>query len=139
MANESTKQVERPRNVSITQRLLIKTYGENCPEEMWPKLRDDGGYVILGSEPTYDEVDCTLDDGELKHTWCRWGWDMGSPVRFDSRVDAEVFVKTLNCPDDRGRSYARGYIPQVAFAGKGTMFENDKALPNGDSEEDYED
>lgn len=139
MVKETNGTVERPRNVSITQKLLTKTYGENCPEELWPTLVDDGGYVILGSEPTYDEYTCTMGEENPAHTWCRWGWDMGSPVRFDSRVDAEVFVKTLNWNDERGRSYARGYIPHVAFAGEGTGFERDTALPNGDSEEDYED
>ena len=136
---ENTNTAEQPKNVSITQRLLEKTYGRNCPEEYWPKFVDDGGYVVLGSEPEYDETDCVLDEGEIKHTWCRWGWDMGTPVRFDSRLDAETFVKTLNWTDDKGRAYARGYIPQVAFAGHGTRFENDKSLPNNDSEEDYED
>lgn len=138
MENKNAEQPQR--NISITQRLLMKTYGESCPENMWPKFTDEGedGYVVLGSEPTYDEVDCVLDDGVPKHTWCRWGWDMGAPVRFESRIDAEHFVKTLNCPDDRGRAYARGYIPTVAYAGAGSGLEKDRSLPNGDAEEDYE-
>ena len=135
--NNGTEQVQR--NISITQRLLIKTYGENCPESMWPKFVDDGGYVILGSEPHYDEVDCVLSEGKPKHTWCRWGWDMGAPIRFDSPIDADIFVKTLNWTDEKGRAYARGYIPHVAFAGKGSLLENDRSLPTDDSsDEDYE-
>lgn len=136
---ETTSTAEVRKNVSITQKLLEKTYGRNCPEDLWPQFVDEGGYVVLGSEPVYDEVDCVLDDGEVRHTWCRWGWDMGTPVRFDSRIDAEAFVKTLKCSDERGRAYARGYIPKAAFAGLGSGLETDRMLPNNDSDEDYED
>lgn len=140
-ADESSQpQQKQERTVSPTIRILQKIYGETAPESVWPDLVDDGGYVILGCEILYNRGSHEFSNKmPPEHTWCRWGWDMGAPVRFGSVVDAEAFVKSLSLPDERGRILSRSYAPMVFFAGANDDYAfNDDALPRKNYYEDDE-
>lgn len=143
---QQTERQKKPANpgqpqervVSPTVRILQKLYGETAPDYVWPDLVDEGGYVVLGCEVRYDRSRCELSNVvPPEHTWCRWGWDMGVPVRFASLVDAEMFVKSLSMPDERGRILSRSYAPMVFFTGANPEYSSsDDALPRKNYYED---
>lgn len=132
------QQQPHDRVISPTIRILQKIYGETAPETVWPDLVDEGGYVVLGCEVSYNRN--TFDITHRmppEHTWCRWGWDMGIPVRFGSVVDAEAFAKSLILPDDKGKMYARSYVPMVFFTEANPEYATrDEALPRRNYYED---
>ena len=124
-------------NYSITQMLLIKTYGEPMWNEHWPETVDSGGFIILGSKAKFNYKKREMEAEPASHTWCWWGWDAGRPVRFDSPVDAEAFVKTLSLQDENGKQYSRGNILSVVDANvNNSLKEDDGDLPYDDSDEE---
>ena len=128
------------RTVSPTVKILQKIYGETAPEDVWPSLVDEGGYVVLGCEVDYNRGRHEfIDRMPPEHTWCRWGWDMGAPVRFESEIDASMFVKSLSLPDERGRILSRAYSPVLFYTGADEKYAtSDDALPRKNYYEDEE-